>query len=549
MASLATILLIIIAFPPTRTSNMNQEACGLEQFFEKREYSWRSLGSTFECISRCSANFGIDYASRQPKLVERVFSPNRPFIDCLKEKRSVVSYCKTKISGITFKQEGDFPLYYFPYLVKARRFQAEKYCLKHGLRFGINETMLETILLDIDEVKIWAPQVQIRPNGSTPRVQCVTFKMNGKTLERRNESCGNENNFICTLPEICHSNRCSSQCQNKNCGNQQVTDCDVNCTKIDCSEETGDRFGIGPSDGEIVEMCGYEYLFTKTARYTQRGSQMFCCTKIMDVVDITTESELACFLNETIKRNLSSNSYWTNARLSTCPNKYAWCSSNPELANEQVLQAKKSSPFVALKPITGPNSIVWEFEDGSAIKRTICKREASSNCKKSNCFQVGCKSEISKNTASKGSLLYRLGCIEIQGCNKSFLVCLGSGNRFSYFQCAKWSCGDFYNFKLISFETKEKLDCVLGTFKSYKMNNTRFYLSATSFGCPSAPRWCNYVDNPPLNYTYLTWAKGEPSTDPNKECFYADYNATKNDFTFGKSNCRAEINFVAETIS
>ncbi|XP_059487290.1 uncharacterized protein LOC132203496 [Neocloeon triangulifer] len=157
-------------------------------------------------------------------------------------------------------------------------------------------------------------------------------------------------------------------------------------------------------------------------------------------------------------------------------------------------------------------------------------------------------SKVKRNTEFTG--FYRSGCVVLKGCKREFVACFGTPkNKFSYYQSAKWACGDFYKYKLVSFESREKLDCVLELFKIYNITNNRFYVSATSLGCVNSIRWCNYLDNSLVQDSYIKWAKGEPSTDPSKECVYVDYDSAKIEFTFAKTNCKADIFSMTESLT
>ncbi|XP_059487730.1 uncharacterized protein LOC132203750 [Neocloeon triangulifer] len=304
----------------------------------------------------------------------------RRIIDCQKEKRYVASFCKSKIRGLELNQDGDLPLFYFPLFVKASKYKAERFCARQGLNFGINESsILEKITNGLTDIKVWATYEQIAKNKSdpqfkTPGIVCTIFHKQNNIVVIKNESCSNENNFVCTLPEICHLNKCSSKCLNGNCATVRAEDCDANCTKVDCSEEPAEKFGILQNDGDLVQMCGFEYFFSKISKYSLKASQTFCCLKNMEVASFTTVEELTCFANESARRNTTGASYWTSARLTTCPNTFVWCSESPEIVDQSYLPWKATSPFVGVKPMATPNvSLSWEFEDGLGTKRALCK--------------------------------------------------------------------------------------------------------------------------------------------------------------------------------
>jgi len=76
-----------------------------------------------------------------------------------------------------------------------------------------------------------------------------------------------------------------------------------------------------------------------------------------------------------------------------------------------------------------------------------------------------------------------------------------------------------------------------------KVKDGRFWVGASSIGCPSVLRWCNLRDNP-LVGNHLKWAKGEPSKDPLKECVYLSYSNSTGEFVFAKDSCRTNYLFL-----
>jgi hypothetical protein len=78
-----------------------------------------------------------------------------------------------------------------------------------------------------------------------------------------------------------------------------------------------------------------------------------------------------------------------------------------------------------------------------------------------------------------------------------------------------------------------------------------FWVSAVSMGCPSMVRWCDKVNDPIINLekdVYLNWKKGEPFSDPLKECTMVEYQPKPPYFTFSKSDCNAKFLAFAEDL-
>jgi hypothetical protein len=72
-----------------------------------------------------------------------------------------------------------------------------------------------------------------------------------------------------------------------------------------------------------------------------------------------------------------------------------------------------------------------------------------------------------------------------------------------------------------------------------KVQAGTYWVSAVSIGCPSVLRWCDRSTDPLVNGTHLPWKKGEPTTDPLKECTVVDYQQKAPQFTLSKSSCTA----------
>jgi len=76
----------------------------------------------------------------------------------------------------------------------------------------------------------------------------------------------------------------------------------------------------------------------------------------------------------------------------------------------------------------------------------------------------------------------------------------------------------------------------------------RYWVSAMSIGCPSVHRWCNLGDNPLMEqHERIVWKKGEPSSDPLKECVAVDFQHDPPYMTFVKVDCNSLLlNFFRE---
>jgi hypothetical protein len=77
----------------------------------------------------------------------------------------------------------------------------------------------------------------------------------------------------------------------------------------------------------------------------------------------------------------------------------------------------------------------------------------------------------------------------------------------------------------------------------------KYWVSAVSMGCPSVLRWCDKLTDPIIDLEkdkHLMWAKGEPSTDPLKECTVVEYQPYKPHFVFSKSDCNALYPSISE---
>ncbi|XP_059490032.1 uncharacterized protein LOC132205153 [Neocloeon triangulifer] len=542
-------------------ADIEQQVCRAAFNYEKQDFTWRIGVKSFDCISRCDLlrrQFGDEF-SRKPKFFMRVFTSTLPVINCLKEQRLITSICELKMRGIEMKQYADLPLVYFPVVVKLNKFKAEKFCQQYGLKFGIEESMPDLLTTGMEDVKIWTSDIDFkfasRNQSKAVGIICKIFHKQRGSAIFKNEDCKNENNFVCVLPDGCHANHCSSKCSNGQCGSdiKSIEKCESNCPKPECGEESQSKFGYKAIDGDLLEICGRQYLFSKAFTYSQKGASVFCCTKHMSLASVSGDLESKCLAREMIKRNYTDNSFWTGGRLGSCPNTYFWCplDGTPEVVDQEALQWQPSSDpnkqAITLKAVTKANMVQLEFEDKDARRRVLCVREIPSKCTESICNPVGATQEINDNKKFRATAFYRRGCIYGFACKKIYDFAL-TDSKFNYYQAAKWSIANLeYKLRLVTFETKEKVECLLEALKASGISSSTFYVAANSFGCPKSIRWCNSADNPIMDDSFIQWEAGEPSMDPNKDCVYAKYNAGKNELTFGKTACNATLYFINES--
>jgi hypothetical protein len=88
-------------------------------------------------------------------------------------------------------------------------------------------------------------------------------------------------------------------------------------------------------------------------------------------------------------------------------------------------------------------------------------------------------------------------------------------------------------------------------FAANNVSAGMFWVSVVSIGCPSVLRWCDKVNDPIIDLekaVYLNWKKGEPSSDPLKECTIVEYQPKPPYFTFSKSDCNAKFLSIAEDL-
>ncbi|XP_065340276.1 uncharacterized protein LOC135939694 [Cloeon dipterum] len=322
----------------------------------------------------------------------------------------------------------------------------------------------------------------------------------------------------------------------------QAGSCYANCREPDCGEEKAVNFGYKPADGNRFEVCGSQYLLSKSTSFTQQSGQTFCCTKHMSVGSIETPEEANCFARALIKRNQSGINFWTSATPSNCTGTYVWCSldGSGEVVDQESLprpqNAKSSGKFVMVQANAKTELLSFEFGEPSAKSRVICEREQPQNCRESLCHPVGFAVEKRDIQGIKNTVFYRRNCKYLYGCQRVFDVC--PEPSYNYYQGLKWCRVNFEEaFMALTLESTEKLKCVLEVFKANGIKDTTFFIGATSFGCPKSIRWCEHKDKPFLNTSLYRWDDGEPSMDPAKDCVYAKYNASKGEITLGKMLC------------
>ncbi|XP_065334494.1 uncharacterized protein LOC135935854 [Cloeon dipterum] len=542
-------------------ASVDDQLCLVQQNVAKQDFAWRYYSSPFNCIAKCyTANTAIsDPLSRKAKYLERVFSPAQKTINCMQNERKVASFCKIKMKTLELNQYSDLPLLYFQSLVQLPKFEAEKFCSSNGLNFGIDESLIEFITIGLTDVKIWMADVQIlnATAGVSRKIACtISHKQKSSNLVKQ-ENCQNSNNFVCVLPKNCHLDKCSSRCSQESCdiadAKQPVDNCESNCPNQDCGEEKAERFGyMKPGvDGDVIEACGMQYLFSKIPKYNQRATHTFCCTKHMNAASITTLEEAKCLAREMIKRNLSDFSFWTSARPSNCTNLYTWCSmdGSGEVLDQNLLDIPKNSnpkkQFITVKAIAQTESLAFSFEDPTFTTRAMCSRPNAQTCTSSFCSPMGFKEELEGNKPRRITGLYRSNCKYMYGCRKLFDTCPA---KYSYYQGSKWAQANLdYIMKFVTLETKEKMECLLQVLKGNNVKSSTFIVNAMSLGCPKYIRWCEIPDSPLLNNSYIPWEEGEPSMDPTKECVYMKYNAEKNSFAFGKMSCYTELMFISQS--
>jgi hypothetical protein len=89
-------------------------------------------------------------------------------------------------------------------------------------------------------------------------------------------------------------------------------------------------------------------------------------------------------------------------------------------------------------------------------------------------------------------------------------------------------------------------------FAANKAPAGKYWVSAVSMGCPSVLRWCDKLTDPIIDLekdVHLNWKKGEPSSDPLKECTIVEYQPDKPPhFIFSKSDCNAKFPSISENI-
>ncbi|XP_065332838.1 uncharacterized protein LOC135934784 [Cloeon dipterum] len=552
----------------------------MKEFVGMQEFMWRHAYTPFNCIANCHNAYAAisDSTSRKAKYLERVFPPFQKKIDCTKEERRITASCKVKIKSLELDQFSDLPLIYFPSFAQVRRFEAEKFCTRHGLNFGIDESFMGFITDGFPEVKIWMANVE--KQNTSKQVTCLVFDKKRSSSGVTPENCQNTNNFVCVLPKNCHMDTCSTNCSKELCNElQNDNSCESNCPKPFCGEEKAEKFGYKPDDGELLEACGKQYIFSRAPRFNQNSTVSFCCTKHMSAGSVSSLDEAKCLAREMIKRNIGDVPFWTSARPSNCTDFSTWCAldGSGEVVDQTSLQINIKSRnskkrFVTVKANVQTESLTFEFEDPAVLARAMCSRPSPLTCAESLCAPMGFNEQLGwaadafiqfmlqisfttfpclqleQSRKAKKTAFYRSDCKYMYGCNKVFDVCYVPD---PYYLAAKWGQASSIEYRMVmlTLETQEKMECFLKLLKANNMKTVTFNVNAVSFGCPKSNRWCQIPENPFLNSSYIPWAKGEPSMDPSKECVLVKYDADKKSFTFTKNSCKYSPNLrFSETI-
>ncbi|CAB3383083.1 Hypothetical predicted protein [Cloeon dipterum] len=168
---------------------VQDEMCRVQESVSMQDFMWRYADTPYNCIAKCknSNAAASDPTSRKAKYFERVFSPFQKTINCMKEERGITAPCKVKIKSLELSQLSDLPLIYFPSFAQVRRFEAEKFCSRHGLNFGIDESLMGFVTVGLPEVKIWMADVEIQ-NTST-QVTCQVFEKKKRSSGVTQENC------------------------------------------------------------------------------------------------------------------------------------------------------------------------------------------------------------------------------------------------------------------------------------------------------------------------------------------------------------------------
>ncbi|XP_059490188.1 uncharacterized protein LOC132205254 [Neocloeon triangulifer] len=544
--------------------NTEQEIC--DEAFESQDFTWRVNGNAFECLAKCNLMYQLssgDFSVRKPKYFERVFTPIRPTVNCLKETQDINSICKVKTKGLELKQYMDLPLVYFPLNVKLKKFEAEKFCQRRGLRFGIEESISEIVTFGITDIKIWTSDIgfkfDVLNKSKALGIDCKILHKQGSSITIKPENCGNVNNFVCVVPDGCHANRCSSKCPTVQCGTEikRIEKCESNCPSPECGEEAATKFEYKPGDGDFIEMCGRQYLISKLATHSLKSASVFCCTKHMSLASVSTDLDSKCLARELIKRNYTDNSFWTGGRLGSCPDTYFWCPLDPvdgttEVVDKDALQwfppsSNPNKPAITITVVNKSETLQFALENKDMSRKALCVRDIPSKCQNSFCHPVAASEEVSQAKKFKSTGFYRFSCVYGYACKKIYDI--NPGQKYIYYQTVKWSMTNVdYKMRMITIETKEKLECLLDALRTSGVKSNTFFVAANSFGCPKSIRWCNGVNNPLMDDSFIPWDVGEPSMDLNKDCVYAKYNAGKNELTFGKTSCiNSTLSYISET--
>ncbi|XP_059468973.1 uncharacterized protein LOC132192824 [Neocloeon triangulifer] len=521
--------------------------------FDNMDFSWRQKSREYQCLQTCRTLFQerkIDSLSTKPKFREAVFTPKQKVVNCLSESREVLDVCRRKIKGLQLRQSGALPLYYFPENVHQSRFEAEKICRLHGLNFDIEISQLEKIKINSPNLEqVWSPIINTSRLQNTTTISCFIYKRERSSFHLKEDGCGQRNQFVCTLPEICHSTFCIGNHQEKKVDQEF---CYPGCPDANCNDEVADNFVISSTD-TLIEACGRKYVISKST-HNRSYAPTFCCSRFMELASLETKRESSCLASELKKRKLANILLWTSGDSEPCQDSksFAWCSTG-EFVNQEALNlslstegGKKSGLLVkALEDQEG--QMVFQSDERRIFKRTLCESEHPKNCTQMKCLQLQCRVELGeKISLYKGiKANYKKGFLAISGCGLKEISINQENWKNTFFGGYKWCCVD--NATLLTFETIEKQTCLENLFREKKVAKNRYWVSGASFGCPNINRWCNSRDEPLIG-DHIVWAAGEPSKDPSKECVYTDYDNVTSKFTFGKAGCKTALYYICEEI-
>ncbi|XP_065351329.1 uncharacterized protein LOC135946837 isoform X2 [Cloeon dipterum] len=519
------------------TSLTASEECYIKSISKVNDPYWSKASLENVCIQNCNSFFSsnMDSISSKPIFREPVFEPLQESVDCFQVTRNVITTCRFKLKGLSLQQFGDLPLLHFG-ANGASRFEGEKYCRQHGLNFGLEDVK------KIDQpnlLRIWAPSLRFAGSNLT----CFVFVKKLGTYVMEQEDCRTRNTFACSLPEICHNTFCIS---NRKKLDSRQSKCFPNCPEPNCNDEPPEKMGYSDGDGVRFEACGRRYVVSKAAMNFSSAA-VFCCSKLMDLAGVETETEMNCLFAELTKRGQEKIQMWTSGDSEPCGKSFAWCASREMIDNNAL---KWNEPLEVgtkgkISVSIGAQSLEFRSEGEKTFKRALCESALQENCTNSRCLNYECSFEkefaekTMKGLREKISKDYML----LVGCGMAHIDVNVASFRNSFHGAYKMCCVGAG--RLLTIETKEKYDCLQSFFKENGVPKNRYWIGGASLSCPSINRWCNGKDNPLIG-NFVNWAKGEPSIDSRKECVYADYDNVTSTLTLGKINCKTPMLFICE---